>query len=251
MPFAVCSPAYAETSAEQVTLPNAQIQVNGTDESVSGNRGPWTDISTMLVENFAPRESLYALGGVADEFSQVDSHYTFGGYAPLGGRAMLNLQGSFSPTHHVLPETDLLGSIEYRMAGGWGAAGGYEHRTYTAVGATIYSLALDRYIGNYHFSYRATAADLADVRGIAITHDLRATRYYGRRGDDSIGLDLNAGRDVENIGNGVLVSGVRGASVSGVNWVDRDWAFNWSYETLVLNKLYSRSGPSLGLRFRL
>ena len=137
------------------------------------------------------------------------------------------------------------------MGGGWGYAGGYERRSYTDVGATIYSLMLDRYVGNYRFAYRVSAANLSNVAGLALTHDLRGTRYYGARGDSSVGLDLTAGRDVENLGTSVLVSPVRGASISGVHWFAREWALDWNLETQSLNGLYSRSGGSLGLRYRL
>jgi YaiO family outer membrane protein len=250
LPLFVWSPASGSDSPDPVPLPNTQIIITGTDEAVTDNRGSWSDVSGEIIQSIAPRESFYALGGIASRFNQTDPHYTVGGYAPLGTRAFLNLEASFSPTHLILPQTDLLGSVEDRLGGGWGYAGGYERRLYTNVGATIYSLMLDRYVGNYRFAYRVSAANLSNVAGLALTHDLRATRYYGARGDSSVGLALTAGRDVENIGTSVLVSPVRGVSLSGVHWFERDWALDWNLETQSLNRLYSRSGASLGLHFR-
>lgn len=245
----LAAPALAAEPTPSPT-PESTYEIGGSNDSLSNGKGSWQSAYMSYVWHADARRAIYGTLSSNTRFGNTDPQYTVGIYVPASANTILNVETSLSPTHVVLPSSTVLVSLEHRFALGWGYVLGADHRAYPGLDVVGESLLVDRYWGNFRAAYKISSVQLSNVPGSAFTHTALLAHTYGADGLSQVVLSLYIGRDAENVGPGVLVSAVSGASIGGTHWSARKWALVWSLETTRQGSLYSRSGVQIGIRRR-
>ncbi len=193
-----------------VVYPNTQAAIGASQQWLSDDRGTWSDRWLQLTRTLAQREIFYGSLGATERFGRADTYYAVGAYVPVGPRGIVHVEETISPTHAILPASDLIASVEERLPGGWGYAPGYEQRAYSGLQAQTISLMVDRYVGNDRLAYRLLRSTLSSGASAAYTHAFTFTRYYGAYGSGALTASVFFGRDIETAPNGVVLAGTRG-----------------------------------------
>lgn len=248
--FSLVGPALAADPQPSPT-PVTTLEAGASSDHLSNGSGEWNSTYFSYVRHSAPRSAVYGSLSSNVRFGQTDPQYTAGIYTPTSSNTILNLEASFSPTHAILPQNEISASLEHRLALGWGYSLGLDRRAYSSLDVRGESLLIDRYWHNFRAAYKLTGVQLSNVAGSSFTHTLLFTHAYSADGLSQITFSVNAGRDAESVGTGVLVSSVAGASLSGTQWFQPSWAVIWSIATTRQGTLYSRSGVQIGIRRRL
>jgi YaiO family outer membrane protein len=241
-PLASPAPAAASSPGRQNSLEFG----TGTDH-LTGNYAAWSQSYILATERgSAGRPTFYEQYSEGNRYGLHDRGIVAGTYLSAGPRTLVGLEAQTSPSHNVLPSFAGNVSVEQRFAGGFGAAVGLTHRSYTTTDASIATLTADRYVGRYRFLYATSFAHLAGTPGTAVTQTIGATMYDARGGE--LTLRGYAGRDVESAGNGVLVMRVSGASLSGRVPVAGRTSLTYGLDTFTQGGLYSGTGVRLGVK---
>jgi YaiO family outer membrane protein len=226
------------------------VEAGAASYGVTNDRGAWNNAYLYLDHQFEPRGVIYASAMRDSRFGFTDPQYIAGAYAPLGATTILNVEASFSPTHNIDPKASVLASLEQRLANGWGTGVSERYRNYTDATAQTTGIFVDRYWGNYRAAYYVNGTNLTDVPGLSVSQTGVFTRYFGNATLSSLTLSVSAGRDVENVGTGVLASSVFETDLSGTGWLNSRSALTWDATYQRFGNIYSRAGLSLGYRRR-
>ncbi len=240
------TPALAATPA-----PYTLLEAGASSEQLSNARGVWQSQYVLVTRYLAQREAVYASLARDIRFGQPDTQAVVGAYLPLSPSTILNLETSVSPQHGVLPASELFASLEHRLAAGWGYIVSERHRSYPSLTADTAGLTIDRYWRHDRAGVSANATIISNAPGLAVGYSAFFTRYYGRDDESSLTFAVQNGREAENVGRGVLISKVTGASLDGVHWTPGSLAVAWAVWTLRQGMLYSRNGVQVGLRVRI
>lgn len=248
---ALSAPTSPTPQPSTAPTPAITLELGTSSEQLSNGRGTWQSTYATASERLAPRKVAYLT--VADDrrFGYADSDYTAGFYTPPSANTILNLEVSYSPTHAVLPQSELVASLDHRLADGWGYTLGLGERHYSSTDVQLGSVLIDRYWKAYRAMYSVTASHISNVAGTSVGHSASLTYYYGVGQDSSVSGGVNAGREADNVGNAVIASAVWGAHVNGVHWFTPRWAVAWLASTLRQGAFYTRSGVRAGVRLRL
>jgi YaiO family outer membrane protein len=226
------------------------VEAGGANYGVTNNRGAWNNAYLYVDHQFEPRGVVYASAMRDSRFGFTDPQYVAGAYAPLGNSTILNVEASFSPTHNVDPNASVLASLEQRLANGWGTGVSQRYRNYTEANAQTTGLFVDRYWSNYRAAFYINGTSLTNVPGLSVSQTGVFTRYFGNATLSSLTLSVSTGRDVENVGTGIVASSVFQTDVSGTGWLDGRSALTWDATYQHFGNLYTRTGLSLGYRRR-
>lgn len=248
----VAAPATAVSHlpAPAATVPFTDVEFGGSDYGVTNNRGDWSNAYVSLLHQFQPRNVVYATASEDQRFGYSDRQYVAGGYASLGPSTIANVEAGTSPTHNIDPRTSLYGSVEQRLADGWGAGISQSYRSYNTANAATTGLYVDRYWGNNRAAVYVSGASISNVPGLSVGERAALTHWYGAGAQSSITGSISVGRDVENVGTGIVASNVFETDVIGTNWIDHRSALVWDATYQHFGELYSRAGLSLGYRHR-
>ena len=175
------------------------MEVGASNATLTKNRGNWSSSSLLLEERDGNRHSAYIRAADDLRFGQNDNDYEGGAYLAVRPHVIVDLIGSFSPQHNILPASSLQGDLDLRAGGGYGYQAGYASRQYSTVGASIENLGMDRYFRDLRVAGTVTFARLTNVPGIALSEGVSMARYLPC---DTENLALSTGRDVENVGIG-------------------------------------------------
>lgn len=232
--------------------PLTTLEAGASSQGLSNRRGSWQSAYLSYERRLLPRKVLYATLIGDRRFGSGDQTYVAGFYLPPSVNTILNVELAYSPTHVNLPRERIGVSLDHRLDDGWGYSIGVQNRTYSAFSVQMGSFLVDRYWKSFRWAYTLTESRLSNVAGMSLSQAALLTHYYGADGASSLTIGLNAGREAENVGNGlVVVSAVTGARLGGIHWLDKRWGFIWSLSTVRQGSLYTRSGVQLGVRARL
>ena len=245
---ACASPVRADDPAPTPT-PQVQVEGGGTWQSLSNNYGNWHSLYAEG-EFKQGRRSYY---GTITSFSRnavTDPQYLVGTYIPTA-QTNINLEANFSPTHQFEPANEFIGSLDHRLASGWGYFLAYDYRSYTSLDAGVGTLGVDRYFGHYHAAYGFQLVGLSNVDGLAVNQKFTFARYYGLDDQNSAGITLAIGQDIENVGlaNPAIYHTVE-IDLAGRHWFAPHLGITWDLFTVRQGQLYTRTGFQLGLRNR-
>ena len=231
--------------------PVTTIEIGGSSEGLSNGYGSWASEYLTAARRYTPRKSVYFTLGNAYRFESRDVSYTGGAYVPVSPNTILNVELAFSPTHEQLPHDQVYVSLEHRLAAGWGYTLETQRRSYGYASVQTGAVLVDRYWGEYRAAYWVTGVQLSKAPGLSISQAASLTRYSGTDDESSMTLAINAGREADDLENGVHLSSIVGATLSGLQQFAPRWGFTWVVSTLREGFLYTRSGVQLGVRARL
>src|SRR5689334_13997043 len=111
----------------------AALEMEGgfTQESLTNGKPDWKSIYLEAAHDFAKRQTLY--GGVreTERFDFRDTELAAGYYHPLREHLTVQIEGSHSSSHNVLPENSIFGAAAWELPKGWVASGGVRYNQYT------------------------------------------------------------------------------------------------------------------------
>jgi YaiO family outer membrane protein len=224
------------------------VEAGATTDAVT-NRGSWQEQSLTVVSRDGNRSSLYGRAASDQRFGSTDPSYEIGAYSALGPHFIGNVEGSFSPTHIILPATTETGGLDWRTNGGYGYQAQYTQRNYTAQNAGIVSFGADRYHGANRYALGVTLAGVTSVPGIALTMRGTFARYFTC---DEESFGVSGGRDVESTGVPGRVATFKALSFDAnvVHWFSRHWGLNAGVGWYLLIGAYDRFQVRVALRER-
>lgn len=231
---------------------SAWIEAGAGADYLSNGLGDWSTAYISFETSSGPRTSWHASTDSDSRFGKTDSQYLVGTYFPPSTNTILNVELALSPTHQILPSSEIGLSLDHRLAAGWGYALGLQDRSYNGANVSIDSVSVDRYWRTFRAAYTTFATRVSNVPGVSFSEALLLTHYYGASDASSLTAALNAGREAENDGGPVLVSAVIGVSLTGAHWFGANSsAIIWSVSVTRQGSLYTRSGGQVGFRRRL
>src|SRR4051812_24904491 len=124
-----------------------------TKENLDHGRPDWKSVYLEAAHDLARRQTLYGAVRQTERFDFRDTELAAGYYHPLGQRWSVQVEGSHSPEHMVLPQTSVFGATSYEVARGWILSGGLRGSQYTDTDARVLSAGLERYVGAYRVFY--------------------------------------------------------------------------------------------------
>jgi YaiO family outer membrane protein len=242
----LCGPALAQNIPMPQVTPTIEIQTNTSYGWLTNGLGNWSSYDLVVVKRDAERRAVYVDLEEAERFFKRDEQLLAGYYAPFTSRIAGVVELTTS-TGLALPRSSEFAQLEYNSGSAWFEKFGVRHTDYTSASVNSGTFTLEHYWKSFRMSYSLTAADLAGS-GINASYGLQVDDYYGKNGNDVIGIRLNAGREIENVGvPQLLVSHVSGWSIVGRYWISPKWAASYEIGSYVQGASYTRKGISLGL----
>lgn len=232
--------------ADGVAYPSTAVEVGLAHENLDKGHNDWRAATVDIEHYAAPRETFYAGLRETQRFGLDDTEGKAGAYLPITDACTLNLEGSASGTHRVLPQYSLYAQLHRILPAGWGIAAGLRHNEYSTSGTNTLNLLAERYWGNYRAAYTLYLGK-PEGASTGASHRVQLSYYYTDR--SHVGLSLTSGREVESIGPGqVLTSDIEAAGLAGRHWLNRDWAVSYELGRQRQDNLYTRQGLYVGLR---
>jgi YaiO family outer membrane protein len=238
-----------QDKSEPSQPPQTEVQFNYNYESLTNRFGNWQTASLDFTHKFSKRQIIYGSLLTTTRFRQRDEQGTVGIYQPLSRKWSVQLEASASPTHRILPKWSALAIVERSFKKGWNAQAGYRRTNYNTARTNAGIAGVEKYWGNYRAAYTLYINNF-ETAGTSTSHRFQFNRYYGEQ-VSSIGVNVAAGREIENLGSrGVLQTGVQSVALSGRHWFNRHWGVNYDASLTRQGEFYARRGINLGLRYR-
>ena len=223
---------------------NNSIGGGFTHDGLTNGRGVWNGAFFDIEHRFAPRTVVYSNIQQTNKFGLDDTQFMLGGYYPLPKSITLNMEGTYSNTHHVIAEDSILGSLQFPLVAGWLITGGLKHSDYT-LGPTTQEFGILEW---YYKDYR-TAFTLTDTQSLGenmLGERLSFSRYYN---DISfVSISFGNGREVDRSQSRKVFLDTKSIGINGRHWLNPDWAVTWALTEGHEGSAYNHTGVSLGLR---
>jgi YaiO family outer membrane protein len=219
-----------------------QLELGGSYDQLSKNRGFWRSEYLSVEHRFAPRELVYGNFSQTERFRLNDVQFLLGGYYPLSSKLTLNLEGNVSPSPQVLASNSIMASLQGGLGQGWFLTGGYRHSEYNTGPLQQGFAILENYFSDFRVAYTPR---ITDSQGKAqFGHRFDVSYYY--QDTSFITLTYNMGAETTGFQGQVLDTQFFG--LNGRHWFNQDWALNWALGHTIQGNAYNREGVSLGLR---
>ncbi len=224
--------------------PQDRILLQAGRHELDRTNSDWRELTLKLSRRWSPREVAELAVAQTRRFGRDDTQLLLDYSRPWSDRLTGSLQADFSPTHRVLPQGSLGGTLQYEFSPGWLAHGGARHTRYDAATVNQGRLALERYFGDY-----SLLAGWTPARALGHgTHgfELRGYWYYG---DDSrVGFIAARGDEPTQLGEGrIELADVRAFALLGRHRLSAGAALLWSVARTRQGGFYTRTGATLGL----
>lgn len=220
------------------------ISLGFSHDSLTNGRGVWNAVNLEFEHRFAPRTLIYSSLQQTNKFGLDDTQLMLGGYYPLPHLITLNVEGTYSGTHHVIAKDSFLGSLQFPLSAGWFITGGLKHSDYTQGPSTQEFGVLEWYYKDYR-----TALTLTDTQSLGesmVGERLSFSKYYN---DISfVSISLGNGREVDRSQGKKIFLDTRSIGINGRHWFNANWALNWALTEGEEGNAYNHTGVSLGLR---
>ena len=243
-----CCALLAATSAaaEEPAASPWELRAEAQHDNLDHGQPDWNEELVQLA--WKPHRGLAILGGAraTERFDQRDREGYAAGYVPLGAATTLHLEGSASPTHHVLARDSGLAELSQVLGNGWVASLGGKLARYGTGDVRIASGTIEKYVGDWRLAYTGYLSR-ADDGGWAPAHRLSATWYR-----DTLTFataSASTGREVENVfPQGLVSTDVRAYALGGGVKLGREWGLSLDAGYVRQGDLYTRRYARLGLR---
>ena len=227
-----------------VNKPKNQVEAGVGYDTLTNGRGHANLEYVDFQHRFAPRQLIYGSLRQTERFQLNDTQFLLGGYYPLPSGMVLNVEGNFSGTHHLVPMNSEMASLQVPISKGWFITGGLRRSQYTSSTSYQEFGTLEWYVSDYRLAYTLSSSQ---ARGETLFGNrFSLSRYYN---DISyVTLSLGQGREVEEGLNQNIFFNTTSVALNGRHWFNQDWAMSWSLGSTRQDSAYTRTGGSLGLR---
>jgi len=219
-----------------------QIELGGSYDHLSNNRGYWRSEYLAYEHRFAPRQLMYAMFTQTERFRFNDEQFLLGGYYPLSSKLTLNLEGNVSPSPKVLAKNSIMASLQGTLGGGWFLTGGYRHSEYGTGPLNQGFATLETYFGDFRAAYTARLTD--SLSRTQFGHRFDFSYYY--QGSSFITFTYSMGGETGGFQGVIYDTQLFG--LHGRHWFNNDWALTWDLGHIRQGDAYNRNGVSLGIR---
>jgi YaiO family outer membrane protein len=224
----------------QAQEPAWQVEIGTGQESLSRGLPSWRQDDLALRHRWARRSVVELNTRRTERFDQSDRELGAALAWPLDARWDASVAASASPTHRVLPRHSLSGVLQRQLGDDWVAQVGLRSTRYDSDRATALTL------GEWRAAAQLTLTRLAGV-GSSEAARLQIDRYFGTR--NRIGLLVSAGREIDNLGQGIVLISDARALVLLARWsLGRAWSVNGELGQTELGDRYRRRGGRLGVQ---
>lgn len=233
-------------------VPQREVEAGGSYEHLTHGYDSWKSLYLEGENRYQAGRTVYGQGRFTDRYRLDDTELMLGTVQRLTDNVDWQVEASGSPTHEVLPEYTLLLGGSARFAPGWDAGLTARHSAYTHTYSNLYSFGLGHEMGPYRLEYMLYAGQAEDASAV-FAHRLQGTWYYGGR--NRVGLYVAVGQETENSGepgaDHLLTDSVRSIGIIGRHWFgDGPWGIGYHLWNHKQSDRYTRTGGSLGLRYR-
>jgi YaiO family outer membrane protein len=225
-----------------------EVEAGASREVLTGE-SDWEDYWIRATVRPAPGSHVW--GGVRQtrRFGVNDQQFEGGAGLPLAETWSLGVNGTWSPTHRVLPRWGAAGELRWRLAPGWGVFFGGGRQRWVTTGVNRQHAGVERFFGPARLAYRLGFHQVDDG-GSGVRHDLSGSWSYGT--GSVVALGLGVGRDAVLAGEQDVRSlSAASASLSGVHWLDGRTGVTYNLVVFRHGDLFTRTGASVGVRRRL
>jgi len=233
-------------------VPWREVEAGGSYEDLSKGYDAWKSLYLEGEDRYQAGRAFYGRARFTERYRLDDTELMLGTAQRLTDQVAVQIEASASPDHEVLPEYSLLVGSTARFAQAWDLGLIAKHSAYTRTYSNLYSLGLGRDMGAHRLEYTLYMGKAEEASEV-FAHRLQWNWYYGER--SRVGLYAAVGQETENTGEPgggqLLTDSVRSVGIIGRHWFgEGPWGIGyhlWSHEQ---SDRYTRSGGSLGLRYR-
>ena len=225
---------------------DSYLEAGVTADSLTNGYADWSGYYLNGSHKFAPRKSVYAGLLHAKRYDQTDDQFTGGGYYPLAQRTTLLAEGTFSSSHHFLPNWTTSVQVAHQLRNDWNLALGLHHRVYTATRGDSAKITVERYWSSFRTAYTLSLGNSSNL-GSTVGHHLNGDYYY--TDTNYIGLGVASGEELDSVGSSVQRSNVRAVYMRGLHRIAEDWGVTYQVSVNRQGHYYTRQGINLGLRY--
>lgn len=221
-----------------------QVEAGVGYDTFSKGRGNGRSEYLTFEHRYAPRKLAYATLQDSARFSNNDQQLLVGGYYPIPSNMTLNVEGSVSGSHKMVPMNSEMASLQVPIFKGGFITGGVRRSQYTANTSYQEFGVLEWYVKDYRLAYTLTSTQ---SRGETLFGNRASlSRYYNEI--SYVTLSLGQGREVELDQGQNIFFNTTSISLNGRHWFNKDWAMAWSIACTQQDTAYTRTGGSFGIR---
>jgi len=219
-----------------------QVELGGSYEHLSKNRGFWRSEYLSFEHRFAPQQLVYATFSQTERFSLNDEQFLLGGYYPLSPKFTLNLEGNVSPSPKALSSNSIMASLQASLGYKWFLTGGFRHSEYGTGPMQQGFATLETYFADFRAAYTVRVTD--SLNRTQFGHSFNFSYYY----HDISFITLSYSMGAESSGFQGVVLDTQSFALYGRHWFNQDWALTWTLGHIEQGSAYNREGVSLGIR---
>lgn len=202
-----------------------RLTLGGSHEDLTNDRPNWGNQFVELDWKPGSESQVFARAERDSRFNASDGHYSIGGDWQLTNkwRGAVELVVSPSPNFH--PKKGFLLHAHREIGDGWGADFRWRQRSYDSATVSSYSVAAERYFGNYRAAYSVNLSHLHNSEN-SLAHTLVLNWYMTDK--SSLGIVLAVGEEAEAVAPGLVIqTEVESVTLSGRHKLNDRLALNW------------------------
>lgn len=219
-----------------------QIELGGSYDHLSKNRGFWRSEYLSFQHWFAPRQLVYAMFTQIERFGLNDEQFLLGGYYPLSPKLTLNMEGNVTPSPQVLASNSIMASLQTALGYKSFLTGGFRHSEYGTGPLQQGFAILETYFADFRAAYTVRLTD--SLNRTQFGHSFTFSYYYM----DTSFITLSYSMGAETSGFQGVVLDTQSFALYGRHWFNQDWALTWTLGHINQGTAYDRDGVSLGIR---
>lgn len=238
---------------------NQALELGVGSDQLSSPYADWQLGYVLYEHRTANNDLFYARYQHTERFDQRDNEWLLGTYIDLNDDWQTQFEIATSPSHNVRPKFSGSAWLSRKLDNGYIASVGAHHSRWQApASADIlsqgFSARLERYVGNWRWSYTARLDRLQGADEQGVSHTANLSYYYDTstaREPSNLTFAINSGEELEKINPvDVVVTDVQGLSLYGLHNLSRHWAWRWSLTWQEQGYYYDRTGALIGVRYR-
>jgi YaiO family outer membrane protein len=219
-----------------------QVELGGSYEHLSKNRGYWRSEYLSFEHRFAPRQVVYGTFTQTERFGLNDEQFLLGGYYPLSPKLTLNMEGNVSPSPQVLASNSIMASLQAGLGYNAFLTGGFRHSEYGTGPMQQGFATLETYFSDFRAAYTVRVTD--SLNRTQFGHSFNFSYYY----QDISFITLSYSMGAESSGFQGVILDTQSFALYGRHWLNQDWALTWTLGHIEQGSAYNRDGVSLGIR---
>lgn len=165
----------------------------------------------------------------------------------LAARRSADVEVSYTPGAEFRPQQRYTAQLYQGLWQAGGVTIGAQHSNWATNNSRSLFIEPDYYYGPFRFAARYNWVDLDQV-GSSSGYGLSAAWYYGERSHTT--LSFADGREIEPIGENILISTVRAVALFGRHHIRQRWSLEYAVSYTEQGTFYNRTGVELGVHYQ-